>query len=158
MGWRVVGWGLFAVVAACSLIVANRLLAVPDRAPAASGTLESLGLRADVRVVRDPLGVPHVEAETESDAWFGLGLAHAQDRLWQMELQRRAARGKLSELFGVATLPADRLARTLGLGLAADREAAGLTRRTARLLEAYAAGVNRWLEEIEAGCACAPGC
>jgi penicillin amidase len=156
MGWRVVGWGLFAVVAACSLIVANRLLAVPDRAPAASGTLESLGLRADVRVVRDPLGVPHVEAETESDAWFGLGLAHAQDRLWQMELQRRAARGKLSELFGVATLPADRLARTLGLGLAADREAAGLTRRTARLLEAYAAGVNRWLEEIEAGRAALP--
>jgi penicillin amidase len=118
------------------------------RLPAASGALLVEGLSAPVHIVRDTGGVPHVDAARIDDAWVGLGFAHAQDRLWQMELLRRSARGTLSELFGSKTLEADRLARTLGLARAAGREAERLDRRTRAALLAYGRGVNAWIAEI----------
>jgi penicillin amidase len=104
-----------------------------------------------VAVVRDVAGVPHVEAATLDDALAGLGLAHAQDRLWQMELLRRSARGTLSELFGRSTLRLDRLARTLGLAEAASREESRLDPGARALLESYARGVNAWIREMQTG-------
>jgi penicillin amidase len=116
--------------------------------PPASGQVTVEGLSRPVRVVRDLFGVPHIEGEELQDVYAGLGFAHAQDRLWQMEVLRRAARGSLSELFGPRTLPADRLARALGLVVAAEKEIARLDPPTRSLLASYSAGVNAWVREV----------
>jgi penicillin amidase len=153
---RLAGWSLVAFLVVASLTVASWFVGIQDRAPATSGSLSAEGVGAPVRITRDPLGVPHVNAANVADAFFALGFVHAQDRLWQMELTRRAARGTLSELFGAEMLGADRLARTLGLARAAEREARELPRRESERLGAYCAGVNRWLAEIAAGRSPAP--
>lgn len=137
-------------------VAAIRLLEIHDSPESPSGELKAAALREPVEVIRDSLGVPHVWARNEPDAFFGLGLAHAQDRLWQMEVLRRTALGRLAELFGTNVLAADRLARTLGFARAADREVSRLNDRDRRVLEAYAAGVNRWLREIARGAAAPP--
>ena len=108
------------------------------------------GLSARAHIVRDPFGIPHIDAANLIDAYRALGFAHAQDRLWQMEVLRRSARGQLAELVGPRALDSDRLARTLGFGAAADREEKDLSRDTRAALDAYAAGVNAWLAEIAA--------
>ena len=139
---------LALVVAAGAAVV----LALVGRDPGASaqGQLQLPGLSAPARIVRDPFGIPHVDAANLVDAYRALGFAHAQDRLWQMEVLRRSARGRLAEILGPRALEADRLARTLGFGAAADREEKDLSPNTRAALEAYAAGVNAWLAEVSA--------
>jgi len=95
-----------------------------------------------VEIRRDRWGVPHIHAETDDDLWFGQGFAFGQDRLWQLELHRRIARGRLSEFAGPSTLPADRLMRTLGIARIAEAEARAADSITRRGLEAYSAGIN----------------
>src|SRR5712691_6476085 len=77
--------------------------------PKTRGKIEVDGLGAPVEIRRDRWGVPHVKAGTALDLWFGQGVCHAQDRLWQMELHRRVGTGRLSEALGAETLPVDRL-------------------------------------------------
>jgi penicillin amidase len=109
------------------------------------GTFALTGLAAPVEVWRDSLGVPHVWAETERDLAFVQGWLHARDRLWQMEVLRRASQGRLSEMFGAATVDSDRFLRALGLWRAALAGADALDPDARALIEAYAAGVNSWL-------------
>jgi penicillin amidase len=105
--------------------------------------LEGLpGLEAAVEVVRDPWGVPHIRAASLGDAYAALGFVQAQDRLWQLDLNRRVGHGRLSELFGERALAADRFLRRIGLRRAAEREALALDAGARRLLEQYGAGVN----------------
>jgi penicillin amidase len=106
------------------------------------------GVSAPVSILRDIHAVPHIRGATAADSFFGLGFAHARDRLWQMETSRRAAQGRLSELFGEATLEVDRFMRALDLdGLA--REAVAHQDPEARAaLEAYAAGVNAFIKAV----------
>ena len=111
------------------------------------GTLRLRGLRAPVEVIRDRWGVPHIYARHLHDLWFAQGFVHAQDRLWQMDFQRRLAAGRLSEVLGPATLPVDRWLRILGLRRLAEREAALLQGELRASLEAYAAGVNACIEQ-----------
>ena len=146
---RVLLGGVVVLVAALVLGAVAALRFV--RLPPPSGTLVVEGLSAPVRVVRDIAGVAHVETGRLEDALAGLGLAHAQDRLWQMELLRRSARGTLSELFGRSTVELDRLARTLGLAEAASREESHLDPAVRALLESYSRGVNAWIHEMHAG-------
>lgn len=113
--------------------------------PQVSGTLRVAGLRQPVEVVRDRWGVPHVYARNEHDLFFAQGYVHAQDRLWQMELNRRTAAGHLSEVFGERTLATDRFLRTLGLRQAAQLEWALLSEDARAALRAYAEGVNAFL-------------
>src|SRR6478609_8493052 len=87
--------------------------------PQIDGTATVAGISAPVDIIRDADAIPHVFAATKADALFGLGYVHAQDRLWQMELQRRIGHGRLSEVLGVAALPQDRFLRTVGFGRAA---------------------------------------
>ncbi|MEM7267920.1 MAG: penicillin acylase family protein [Pseudomonadota bacterium] len=103
------------------------------------------GLDGEVEIIRDANAVPHIYASTDADAYYALGLVHAQERLWQMELSRRGAQGRLSELFGEAALPIDIRLRALDLhGLA--REALKIQEPPViEALEAYAAGVNAWI-------------
>lgn len=117
--------------------------------PRTSGALRAPGLKSLVTMTRDEWGIPHIQAESLADAVYALGLAHAQDRLWQMELQRRIAAGRLSELFGRLTLDADRFMRRLGLRQVAEIEAAAQTGADLALLEAYCRGVNRGIEEAK---------
>jgi penicillin amidase len=99
-----------------------------------------------VEVFRDRWGVPHIYAGSVKDAMFAQGYVHAQDRLWHMELARRAASGSLAEVFGPVALDADRLLRRVGLRRAAEAEFAQLAEEMRENVEAYAAGVNAFIE------------
>ncbi len=103
------------------------------------------GLGAPVEVVFDAESVPHVIAETYNDAARALGALHARDRLWQMEVLRMAGQGRLSEMFGEATLGTDRFLRTLGMAEAARTSYEKLLPETQAALQAYVAGVNTYI-------------
>lgn len=113
--------------------------------PGASGFLVIPGLSAPVEIVRDREGVPHIFAQSVDDLHAALGFVHAQDRLWQMELQRRTGQGRLSELFGLRTFTTDVFLRTLDLHGHAERSLAKLPDEAKAALEAYARGVNAFL-------------
>ena len=106
------------------------------------------GITAPVEIVRANANIPHVFGRTDADVYYGLGFAHAQDRLWQMLMTRRTAQGRLSELFGARTLEIDELLRRLDLYGHSTRSVAAQTPETIAALEAYAAGVNAWLELV----------
>ncbi|MBR9840775.1 MAG: penicillin acylase family protein [Rhodobacteraceae bacterium] len=106
------------------------------------------GIGAEVDIVRDNAAVPHIFAASDEDAYFGLGYAHAQDRLWQMVLMRRTVQGRLSEIFGRRTLETDILMRRLDLYPLATRSVASQTPETLAALRAYSAGVNARINEI----------
>ncbi len=124
--------------------------------PTVEGRIPVAGAQAPLRILRDARGVPHVEAESERDAYFGLGFAQAQDRLGQMVSMLRAADGRSAEILGPEALAADRMARVLGFRRLAARAASDLDGRTRRLLEAYAAGVTARLSRVHAGLAAPP--
>ncbi len=113
--------------------------------PPAHETLVLPGLSAPVTIRFDLDGVPHIRAAADRDAAVALGYVHARDRMFQMELMRRVASGRLSEIVGVATLPLDRSMRTLGLARLAQADYAALPHETKEILEAYARGVNAWI-------------
>jgi penicillin G amidase len=113
--------------------------------PSASGHLVLEGIAAPVTITRDREYVPHVFAKSRRDLLFGLGFAHAQDRLWQMELSRRSGQGRLSEIFGERSFTTDVFLRTLDLYGHAERSLAALTAQDRQDLEAYADGVNAFL-------------
>ncbi len=114
--------------------------------PGQADRLDLPGLTAPVRLSFDAHGIPSVVAATEADAAMALGWLHARDRLFQMEMMRRGASGRLAELVGPPALRLDRLSRTLGLRLRAEADLAALPADTRRLLDAYAAGVNAWID------------
>ncbi|MEM0976558.1 MAG: penicillin acylase family protein [Pseudomonadota bacterium] len=105
-------------------------------------------LDARVEIVRDTHNVPHVFASSEMDAYFALGFAHAQDRLWQMEIARRTAQGRLSEIFGPSRLDHDRLMRHLNIFRNAQTDVGALDARSRSILEAYSNGVNGYLSSL----------
>jgi penicillin amidase len=96
-------------------------------------------------VARDTYGIPHISAATVEDAIYALGFVHAQDRLWQMEVSRRTAAGRLAEVFGESALESDRFLRTLGVRRVAEASFKRLDKETRALLETYAAGVNAFM-------------
>ncbi len=110
--------------------------------PQVSGTARLPGLAGTVRVERDARGVPTVHALTVRDAFFGLGVVHAQDRLWQLETHRRIGSGRLAEAFGEAALGNDRFLRALGVHRAAQAQWDRTPAASREVLQAYADGVN----------------
>ena len=115
--------------------------------PQLDGSIALPGLQQEVTVERDGWGVPHIRAASVEDAAEAQGYVMAQDRLWQMDLLRRATRGQISEVLGPRTLEIDKDFRTLGLGRAADREVALLDAEARKVIEAYARGVNEFIEQ-----------
>jgi penicillin amidase len=119
------------------------------RLPTVSGTLKLPGLRAPVEVLRDRWGVPHLYAKSERDVYMAQGYVHAQERLWQMELNRRTANGRLSEIFGRLALDTDRTSLTFGFRRLGQADWAHAQPSTREAMEAYAAGVNTYLDSAE---------
>ena len=113
----------------------------------ASTSRQLEGLSGPVTVTRDQWGVPHIKASTDLDAFWAQGYVHAQDRLWQMELNRRTGAGRLSEILGDAALEQDKFLRTWGFYRAAQASEAALSDHTRAALAAYVAGVNAFINE-----------
>lgn len=113
--------------------------------PQPSGRLALAGLSAPVELGREANGIVHIKAETEADMFFALGVAHAQDRLWQMDFQRRVGAGRLSEAVGKATLSQDKFLRTWGFYKAAQAAYQSLSPAGKAIIDAYVAGVNAYL-------------
>ncbi len=136
---------LGGLIAGVVLAAIGSYLYLRQSLPQVEGEVRLAGLKAPVEVLRDRYGIPHIYAASLEDASFALGFVHAQDRLWQMEMNRRIAAGRLSEVVGAAGLEIDRFLRTLGVRRAAEANLKGLDSETLRLLEAYAAGINAFL-------------
>src|SRR5580765_6910254 len=141
---------ILAVIVVCILVVAIGAGAgaygyLRRSLPQLSGTVTVPGISAPLDIVRDEDAVTHVFAATKADALFGLGYAHAQDRLWQMEFQRRIGYGRLCEIFGAAALPQDRFLRTVGFGRAAKAAWDRTPEWAKQQVNAYVSGVNAFL-------------
>jgi penicillin amidase len=115
------------------------------RLPRTSGQLRLDGLRGPIRIRRDGHGVPHVDAESEADAWFALGFCHAQDRAFQLETLLRVGRGTLAAMVGPAGLAADRMSRRLGFARLAAAQLPLVDEDVREGAEAYASGINQGL-------------
>ena len=134
------------LVALAVLAAAGLYLHVRRSLPLLEGQVAVAGVSGPVEILRDAYGVPHIFAASIEDAQFGLGFAHAQDRLWQMEMNRRIGSGRLAEILGPGALEADRFLRTLGVRRVAEANLRRYDQDTRRQLEAYAAGVNAFLD------------
>jgi acyl-homoserine lactone acylase PvdQ len=102
-----------------------------------------VGQASIIAIVRDAYGVPHVRAETAADAWLGMGYACAQDRMFQMDYDRRRASGRWAEIAGSAAVSGDILARRLSLVAAAKRDVDAMSKPLREAFESYANGVNQ---------------
>ena len=142
------------VVLTAALCVASNSIHLPSAAaqqPASTVTIP--GLHARVTVRRDERGIPYIEATNDEDLYFAQGYVTAVDRLWQMDLMRRTARGELSEVLGAGpnnlALEQDKQHRTLGFAQEINAELAQASPQTRALLEAYARGVNAYIESLD---------
>lgn len=114
--------------------------------PVLSGRMAA-GVKKPVEIYRDDYGVPHIYAQSEEDLFYAQGYVMAQDRLWQMDLTRRAVSGRLAEIFGPDYVGADHFLRTIGFKRVAQEAEAALSPEIRRALEAYARGINDYIAE-----------
>lgn len=103
-------------------------------------------VKGKVEILRDRNGVPHIYAGSTLDLYYGLGVAMAQDRLWQMDRLRRRGLGRQAEVLGSAYVQSDIAHLTVGTDLAAQREAALVDGKTFETVKAFCAGINRQIE------------
>ena len=136
---------LYAALVAALAVAAGLALLAVSTLSRKTGEQRVVGISGPVSIDRDARGVPTVRAGSSADALFGLGYAHAQDRLWQMDFQRRIGSGRLAEILGPRLIDTDRFLRTVGFRRAAEASWQSLSRETRALLEAYTAGVNSFL-------------
>ncbi|MEZ5779658.1 MAG: penicillin acylase family protein [Paracoccaceae bacterium] len=135
---------LVLTIAAATLVYYFAARSLPDY----DRTYALGGVAAPVEIVRDTADVPHIFGAGDADVYFALGFAHAQDRLWQMTMLRRTVQGRLSEVFGATTVRSDELMRRLDLYGLAAKSVAAQDEETKDALEAYAKGVNAWIEIV----------
>lgn len=139
------------VINALALIVllggASLFVVAMGSLPRIEGINPVAGIQLRTTISRDSMGIPSIHAQSRSDAYFALGWAHAQDRLWQMEAQRRLGAGRLAEIVGEPGLASDRYMRTLGLYRSAERSLGALSEPARAALQSYADGVNAWMAQ-----------
>jgi len=128
-----------------ALLLAGCYAYLRQSLPQTKGEIRLAGLGATAEILRDRYGIPHIFAGSMEDASFALGFVHAQDRLWQMEMSRRIAAGRLAEIVGPGALDTDRFLRTLGIRRSAETNLRSFDSESRGLLDAYAAGVNAFL-------------
>ncbi|MGJ8616532.1 MAG: penicillin acylase family protein [Sulfitobacter sp.] len=140
---------LAALLIVLSVVVTGLVYWLASRSlPDYNDEVAVYGLNAPVEIVRDNANVPHIFGSVDEDVYFGLGFAHAQDRMWQMIMLRRTAQGRLSEVFGTATLNIDKLLRRFDIYTLSVRSVDAFDPKTRAALDAYAAGVNARLDQI----------
>ncbi|MDR3450994.1 MAG: penicillin acylase family protein [Alphaproteobacteria bacterium] len=140
-----IGVSLLALTAGMA-VVGGGVYVFERAQPDYSGQASLPGLKAQVDIYRDANGVPHIFAANMNDAARALGYVHAGERLFQMETQRRAGQGRLSEIFGADMLGVDKFTRTLGLYALAQSSYAAMSPEAQAYFQAYADGVNAWLD------------
>jgi penicillin amidase len=143
---RTIGLTSLTLGAAAGLVSMGALAAFRRSLPRTDGSLRVPGVQQPVEIRRDRWGVPHIYAASSDDVFVALGYVHAQERLWQMELNRATATGHLAEIFGSAALDSDRFVRVMGFGRQAERDAAHLDEPTHAATSAYVRGINAFLE------------
>jgi penicillin amidase len=144
---RWLGYGLGALAVLLLIGGLAGLRWMRSALPPQEATVRLAGISGPVGIRRLEVdGIPTISADNELDAFFGLGWVHAEDRLWQMDFQRRAASGRLSEVLGARTLDIDKFMRTLGFMRVAEASLQQMSPEMRAVLEAYAAGVNAWIE------------
>jgi penicillin amidase len=132
--------------ATVGLVGLGTLVALRRPLPQTTGTLRLPKLQDNVQILRDEWSIPHIYATSNQDLFTALGFVHAQDRLWQMELNRRTGHGQLAELFGSLALDTDRFIRILGFNRIVEQEVALLDAETHSIVDAYTRGVNHFIE------------
>ncbi|OLC62126.1 MAG: hypothetical protein AUH89_01740 [Ktedonobacter sp. 13_1_40CM_4_52_4] len=135
-----------AVAGLAGLVGGAYYLSVRRPLPRKKGHLVFSGIHEPVEIIFDRYGVPHMYAANEDDLYFAQGYVHAQERLWQMEFNRRLGSGRLAEIFGELAVETDRFCRRLGMHRAAAAGAVNLPEHDRRILEYYARGVNAYIE------------
>lgn len=135
------------IVGTVGAIVFYNLLA--KSLPEYQGNRSVEGLSSRVEIYRDKYAIPYIFAQTDEDAAYALGYVHAQERLFQMDISRRAAEGRLSEVFGPATVAYDVMFKTLGIDRTVLRDISKLDISTKAVLEAYSKGVNSYINEAK---------
>mgnify|MGYP001178148724 FL=1 len=140
--------GFVAVIASLALIASLLgVWAVRRSFPTTDGELGLSELNSPVTVLRDDHGVAHVYADNAEDLFIAQGFTHAQDRFWEMDFRRHVTAGRTAELFGQAQVETDVYLRTMGWRRTAEQEYDLLSQETRLYLDAYAAGVNAWLDD-----------
>ncbi len=137
---------LLLILAAGVCVASNSFQFPRAAAQQPTNTVTIPGLHARVTIRRDERGIPYIEATNDDDLYFAQGYVTASDRLWQMDIQRRAARGELAEIFGPAALTQDKQHRTFGFAKVVDDTAAHLPPDLTAVLNAYAKGVNAYID------------
>lgn len=144
--WSIARWVLALVLVLLLAAAGWGVWAVRRPFPQVDGELTLAGLDAPVTVLRDEWGVPHLYGDSTTDLVMAQGWVHAQDRFWEMDVRRHLTAGRLAELFGEAQLDTDRFLRTMGWRRVAAQEYDLLTDESRAVLDAYAAGVNAYID------------
>jgi penicillin amidase len=137
---------LATVLALGIILGALGLYTVRRSFPQTAGVLQLPGLQDRVEVLRDPYGVPHIYAANEHDLFMAQGFVHAQDRFWQMDFWRHIGAGRTAEMFGESQVETDKFLRTMGWARVAAQELEQIDPQTLSTMEAYAEGVNAYLQ------------
>jgi penicillin amidase len=143
---RLIGRTLLVLLLAAVCIAAGGLFYLWTSLPQTAGEIRLAGIDGPVEVTRGRFGLVRIRGASQRDDYFALGFVHAQDRLVQMELQRRLAQGRLAEVIGPAGLESDRFMRTLGIYRLAQEIVPTLKPDTLEILKAYADGINAYLK------------
>ncbi len=143
---KVMKWGIVVVLVLLIIVSVSIYGYLRSTLPDYTGTYQVPGLKSEVEVIRDSFGMPHIFADNDEDGYFAMGYSQAQDRLFQMDLARRAGAGRLSEILGSSLLNVDKLFRTLNSPMPIEGWQGKLSPEGLNSLKAFAAGVNYYLE------------
>jgi penicillin amidase len=141
------GWSLGLMAVLLASIIVGGYLYLRSTTPEYNGSIIADGITAEVEIIRDTYGMPHIYAATDEDACFALGYCTAQDRLFQMDMIRRTVRGRLSEVIGEEVLDVDRLFRIITPAKSADDIMNDLSPEVISMIKAYSAGINRFIND-----------
>jgi penicillin amidase len=149
-GWKKILWGVATFIMAGLLAAGGWIYHVRSRGlPAYDGQVGLTGLEHPVQILRDSYAMPHIAARSESDLYYAVGYAQAQDRLWQMDLLRRVTQGRLSEIFGQDLVDVDLMMRALRIPDKSRLMMAELTPEMTSAMERFCDGVNEYILRMQ---------
>lgn len=143
--WKIAAWILGSIFGLSVITLFGLNIYLANSKPIITGNLTLNSLESDVKVVRDAVGVPHIQALSDADLYRAQGFVQAQDRLFQMDLARRQASGRLSEIVGEAAVNTDKFFLTFSLRDAAEKSYDGYNAEAKDVLKWYAEGVNEFI-------------